>query len=259
MNPSYWFILHHDGLILPKATNSLLITDHLLPVIQPFLTRTHLLGHFNQHDVYCAEFVAHHALPSEFSIMPLRKALEVIGEEWYTLAVKAYSIINWDKNHQYCGRCGHLTQQKINTFERICESCTQVFYPRISPSVIALIHKNDQILMARSPHFAPGVYGLIAGFIEAGESAETALHREVAEEVGITIHNLQYFGSQAWPFPDSLMIGFVAEHLAGEIVIDNNEIETAGWFHMHELPGRPSTNISLAAKLLDSFIAKHRN
>jgi NAD+ diphosphatase len=121
-----------------------------------------------------------------------------------------------------------------------------------------LIHRDDQILMARSPHFPPGVYGLIAGFVEAGESVEEAVHREVKEEVGLAIKNLRYFGSQAWPFPDSLMIGFFAEYESGDLLIDHSEIEEAGWYHYDQLPGHPSVTISIAYKLIKAFIAEKK-
>lgn len=132
--------------------------------------------------------------------------------------------------------------------------CHLSFFPRISPSIIVLIKKADHLLMARSPHFLPGVYGLIAGFIDAGESIEEAVHREVKEEVGLKIKNLSYFGSQQWPFPDSLMIAFTADYCSGDITINPDEIEEAGWYKYNNLPGRPQTSVSIASKLIDNFI-----
>ena len=108
--------------------------------------------------------------------------------------------------------------------------------------------------MSRSPHFPPGRYGLIAGFVEAGESIEAAAYREVEEEVGIKIKNLRYFGSQSWPFPDSLMIAFIAEYASGELIIDHNEIEDAGWYRYDNLPGKPSSSVSIAKKLIEHYI-----
>lgn len=259
MNPSYWFILHNECLLICQHGESILPTHHDIQPLAHLLTHQHGLGQFNGADIYCAELSITTDHLNELKPIALRQALELLGPEWYSLAVKAYSIINWDNNHQYCGKCGQLTEHKSQTFERTCIACGTVFYPRISPSVIVLIHKDDEILMARSPHFSKGVYGLIAGFVEAGESAEAALHREVKEEVGVTVKNLSYFGSQAWPFPDSLMLGYIAEHDAGEIVIDGNEIECAGWYRYNQLPGRPSHHISLASKLLDYFIAKQKD
>lgn len=254
----YWFIFQNDQLLLLKSDKRFRIPDSsLLPRLEPFFLRQYKLGVFNGKGCYCAELDSFTALPIEFDAVSLRKAFEILGDEWYTAAAKAYSVINWDKNHQFCGRCGHRTRYKSGAFERICDNCGLSLYPRISPSIIVLIQKNDTILMSRSPHFPPGAYGLIAGFVEAGESIEDAVHREVKEEVDIKVKNLRYFGSQSWPFPDSLMIGFTAEYASGDIHIDQQEIEAADWYSYDNLPGRPSSSISIAKKLIDYFIAKH--
>lgn len=252
----YWFIFQGDRLLLKKGT-----LDHQLPTnatlsqIKSHFLRQHKLGQFNHVDCYCAEIGKDSPIPADVESVSLRKAFELLGSDWYTAAVKAYSVINWDKNHQYCGRCGSTTIHHPGTFERVCRSCGLALYPRISPSIIVLIQKEDHILLARSPHFTKGAYGLIAGFVEVGESVEEAVHREVAEEIGITIKNLQYFGSQSWPFPDSLMIGFIAEYASGEIIIDNKEIEAANWYPFDQLPGYPSSTISIAKKLIDHVVA----
>lgn len=222
-----------------------------------FLRQLHL-GKFNNQDCYCAELDSTATLPDTIQSISLRHAFEALGLEWYVAAAKAYSVINWDKNHQYCGRCGDKTTHKLGTFERICNTCGLALYPRISPSIIVLIHKDGNILMARSPHFTPGAYGLIAGFVEAGESVEDAVHREVQEEVGIKIKNLTYFGSQSWPFPDSLMIAFIADYDSGELVIDHTEIESADWYPYDKLPGRPSVSVSIAQKLINHFVAEQQ-
>ncbi len=249
---SSYFIFQHDRLLLQKENHAL---PHSLNL--PFL-REYFLGTFNDTACYCAEIAADIKLPDNIEALPLRKAFEIFGELWFVVLAKAISIITWDKNHHYCGRCGHTTVVKSGHFERVCPQCGLSFYPRISPSIIVLIHDQDKILMSRSPHFTPGVYALIAGFIEVGESIEAAVHREVAEEVGITIKNLQYFGSQSWPFPDSLMIAFIAEYAGGELVIDKNELETAGWYRYDNLPGMPSHHLSIARKLIEHFIEEQR-
>ena len=255
----YWFVFQNSRLLIHKATAMKVLDSSSLLNLHGTFTHQYLLAHFEEFDIYCAEMTGDLTLPDDIDAVPMRKALELLGPDWYTVAAKAYSIINWDKNHQYCGHCGNVTVYKPGaSFERICPVCSLSFYPRISPSVIVLISRGDEILMARSPHFTPGTYGLIAGFVEAGESVEETLHREVREEVGISIRNLRYFGSQAWPFPDSLMIGFFAEHAGGEIVINTNEIEEAGWYHYNQLPGRPSVSISIAYKLIDAFIAEKK-
>jgi NAD+ diphosphatase len=259
--PEYWFIFQNDQLLLINTsdTQKLLPRGSSLSLLKSHFLRQHQLGIFNNIHCYCAEIDPNYVLPQDIIPTSLRKALEILGMDWYVTAAKASSIINWDKNHQFCGRCSQPTQHKPGTFERVCNHCGLALYPRISPSMIVLIKNKDKILMSRSPHFSPGAYGLIAGFVEAGESIEDAVHREVQEEVGIKIKNLRYFGSQAWPFPDSLMIGFRADYDSGEITIDPNEIEAAGWYHYDNLPGRPSTSISIAQKLIDAFVAEQKN
>jgi NAD+ diphosphatase len=212
----------------------------------------------NSAPCYCAEIDSSIDIPDDLIPTPLRQCFEILGMDWYVATAKAISVITWDKNHQYCGRCGNPTIYKSGTFERICNQCSLSFYPRISPSMIVLIKNEDKILMSRSPHFAPGAYGLIAGFLEVGESIEDAVHREVQEEVGLKIKNLRYFGSQSWPFPDSLMIGFTADYDSGDIVLDTNEIESADWYRYDQLPGGPSVSVSIARKLIDHFIAEQQ-
>lgn len=253
--PTYWFIFQKNNLIFQGT--QLVNTDSIKLFFNELKYRHFLAIHQGQ-NIYCAEIPADFSLSPNMTAIPLRQALEMLGQEWYTLATKAFAIINWDRNHQYCGQCGSPTQSKENRFERVCSSCGLIFYPRISPSMIVLIHREDEILMARSPHFKKGSYGLIAGFVEAGETVEETVHREVTEEVGIKIKNLRYFSSQSWPFPDSLMFAFLAEYDSGILIINHEEIEEAGWYHYDHLPGRPASSLSIANKLIEHYIAQRR-
>lgn len=248
----YWFVFQNDQLLLMNSTT--LLQKDTLTFLQSNFIRQYYIGPFNEISCYCAEIDKDISLPSNLVLTPLRKVFERLGMDWYVAATKAYSIINWDKNHQFCGRCGNKTTNRKGTFERLCPECGLAFYPRISPSIIVLVKKDDDILMARGPHFPPGRFGLIAGYVEAGEGVEDAVHREVFEEVGIRIKNLHYFGSQSWPFPDSLMIAFIAEYESGTLNIDYTEIESAGWYHYDNLPSFPSS-FSIARKLVDYFLA----
>jgi NAD+ diphosphatase len=252
----YWFIFQNGLLVLLAKENSFVLPQRQdVPFLTPHMVRQHAFLSLQNIQHVSAELNPEYKVTAPLQVFPLRKAFELLGEEWFNICVKAYSIINWDKNHQYCGRCGHLTVHQSPGFERLCLNCQLLMYPRISPSIIVLIQKGHEVLMARSPHFSPGAFGLIAGFVEIGESIEEAVHREVQEEVGIKIKNLQYFGSQPWPFPDSLMIGFMADYANGEIMIDNKEIEAAAWYNYNELPPRSASKINIAARLIDHFVA----
>jgi len=254
-----WLIFLNDSVLLRRGPASTLPDHADHAQLKTHFIREHALGQFNGASVYCAEIKSlDPALTDLYDLIPLRRLLDHLGDDWYSAASKAFSIINWDRNHHYCGRCGHETIQSKIAFERTCPNCKLPFYPRISPSIIVLIQRGDELLMARSPHFHPGVYGLIAGFVEAGESVEAAVHREVYEETRILIKNLRYYGSQPWPFPDSLMIGFFADYHDGDLVIDATEIEDAGWYHYQNLPGRPSTHLSIASKMLEHFILQQK-
>lgn len=247
---NYFLIFHKDRLILQEDFHPL-----QLEMNDKNLKSLHLIGTIYKTKIFCAEWIDD-TLPTDVVLLPLRRALEKLPPEWYQYAVRSNAIINWDNNHQFCGHCGVKTVQSNEIFEKRCPSCHLLFYPRISPSVIVLISRGDELLLARGIHFTPGVYGLIAGFVEAGETLEEAVLREVKEEVNISIKNLRYVGSQAWPFPDSLIAAFRAEYDSGELVIEFKELESANWFHYKKIPGLPSSSVSISRKLIDDFVAE---
>lgn len=176
-------------------------------------------------------------------------------EEIKWLALRATHWSTWDTRLQYCSKCGTELQSVLDATEKKCSLCDLSFYPKLSPAIMVLIQKDNEILLARSAHFKPGVYSAIAGFIDIGETAELAVHREVKEEVGLEVSELEYFGSQSWPFPDSFMIAFKAKYLRGEIHIDGNEIEDAQWFNLNNLPELPPDS-SISRKLIESSLLK---
>ena len=174
------------------------------------------------------------------------------------MAGRAFQVVQWDRTHRFCGRCGRATVHHERDRARQCPGCGLVSYPRVSPAVIVLVSRGDRFLLARNASFPGKRYSIIAGFVEAGETLETAVIREIREEVGIEVRNVAYFGSQPWPFPHSLMVGFTAEHASGEIAIDGEEIVDAGWYspdpeQLPELPNR----ISISRRLIDSFLNAH--
>ncbi len=167
----------------------------------------------------------------------------------------ASQIGTWVEQHRFCGSCAQPLQPLANERAMVCARCNVPHYPRLSPSMIVLITRGDELLLARSAQFPEGLYSTLAGFVEPGESVEQCVLREVREEVGLEVGKLQYLGSQSWPFPHSLMLGFHAEYIAGEIVPQAGEIEDAQWFHPEQLPILPPGR-SISRYLIDLYLAR---
>jgi NAD+ diphosphatase len=186
----------------------------------------------------------------------IRRLFEIAGPEDFHLAGCARQILHWRRTHRYCGICGAPLQRDATERAMFCTPCALYFYPRINPVVITLIHKKSSILLARRSD--PGFnyfWSAVAGFVEAGESLEEAVQREIREEVGLKVKNIRYISSQQWPFPNNLMIGFYAEYESGEVKPDGEEIAEAEWFTKETLPRIPS-KVSIARHLIDSFFAE---
>jgi NAD+ diphosphatase len=213
--------------------------------------RTLYLGRLGGVDCWAAELGADAATPAGHAWEGLRPLFSVLDDDHFALAGRALQLLQWDRDHRFCGRCGTPTEPRRDERVRVCPACKLSAYPRVAPAVMALVHRGKEVLLARSPHFPAGMYSALAGFVEPGESLEQCLAREVEEEVGVRISNSRYFASQPWPFPHSLMIAFVCEYAGGEIRPQAAEIEDAKWFEVLQLPKLPS-KISIARRLIDS-------
>lgn len=197
-------------------------------------------------------------LPPGWQARGLRGWFGELPDDYMAIAMQGSQLIEWRRTHRFCGACGCPTLRCPHERAVQCPRCRHRSYPRISPAMMVLVQREDQLLLASNINFPPGRYSALAGFLEAGESVEAAIHREVHEEVGIRIHRLRYFGSQSWPFPHSLMIAFNADWLDGDIRIDEHEISDARWFSPHELPDLPPAGISISRALIDETAARLR-
>lgn len=216
------------------------------------------LGMLDDVHCYAAEIGESTALPEGMAFHGLRNVYGRMDESLFKIAFKAVHTIEWDRTNRFCSICGSRNRFKHDERAKECPNCGYVSFPRISPAIIVLVEHNGKALLARSPHFKEGLFSVLAGFVEPGETLEDAVKREVKEEAGIDVKNIRYFGSQPWPFPDSLMIGFTAEYAGGEISIDNNEILDARWFGSEDMPNIPD-KISISRALIDWFLDRQKN
>lgn len=190
-----------------------------------------------------------------YKLVDLRQYSRLASKEEFYLSAKAKILHNYIKKNRKCGVCGFAMEDKMDEDKaRYCPNCYNTVWPQTSPAIIVAVTKGDKLLLAHNTLFPKGMYSVIAGFVEMGETFEDCVRREVFEETGIKVHNIKYFGSQPWPFPNSMMIGFTAEYLEGEINVDQVEIEHADWFTKEEIPGKYRKSKSISSELIGWFL-----
>jgi NAD+ diphosphatase len=235
-----WCFAFFDGKLVLTESAGDVLHPQVPELLEPLASARHYLGLLDDAD--CWAFTLS-VVPAGARAVPLRAAMMQFPEPLMALAGRAAQVIEWDRAHRFCGVCGTPTELHAQDRARTCPSCGHAAYPRISPAMMALVWRENgrekELLLARSPHYAPGMYSALAGFVEPGESLEDCVVREVAEEVGVRVKNLRYYGSQSWPFPHSLMVAYTAEWAGGEIVPQASEIEAADWFAIDALPNIP--------------------
>jgi NAD+ diphosphatase len=189
--------------------------------------------------------------PPGYRWVDLRSAASVMSPAFFRRAGRAWQLLEWRRTHRYCGVCG--TPTRPGPYDAlVCPSCEHLSFPRLSPAVIVLVHDADRALLGRGPHLPDGMFSTLAGFVEPGESLEETVHREILEEADVEVDSLRYFGSQPWPFPHSLMVGFFARYVGGTPRPADGELEEVGWFHRTELPRIPG-RASIARSLIDAW------
>ncbi|MEM7341089.1 MAG: NAD(+) diphosphatase [Actinomycetota bacterium] len=250
--PGPWFCI--------DERSNVFVVDGEIPVANscPLPTSdVHLLGRGPDGPVRAARVDTTAALPDDGALVHLRQLYGSLPDDEWVMAGRATQVLAWARDHRYCGRCGTETRASGSDRARICPSCGLMSYPRLAPAVIVLVERDDgYVLLAWGRQFPGRFYSALAGFVEPGESLEECVVREVREEVGVEIGDVRYFGSQPWPFPHSLMIGFTARYLSGDLVLQESEIVEADWYPHDALPPAPRGGMSIAGWLIEDWIAR---
>jgi NAD+ diphosphatase len=248
-----WLVFHQGLVLLTEQMRLPMENIHRFCSSEPVVE--HYLGKMRGAHCMALELPADANLPDGHCGYDIRQLLGILDDRQFMLASRAAQILAWYRNHRFCSRCGNETSPHISDRAMVCSVCEYRQYPRITPCVIMLVVRDGKALLGHSARFNSQMFSCLAGFMEAGETAEQAVHREVLEEAGIRIHKLRYHGSQSWPFPHSLMLGFSAEYLSGEISLEDDELTAADWFSADNLPMIPPRG-SIARSLIDAWLAK---
>lgn len=256
MNSKLCFVFNNDKLLVKMDNGRIVIpNDNDVSTLSIDLNNLNFLMTEDNKDFFYGE--VHTSLPEacEFKFYKLRILINLLDNSLFNLAAKAFHLLKWNDTYKYCNKCGTLLKDKEDETAKICPNCGFITYPRISPAIITAVVKDDKLLLAHNTNFPKDMYSVLAGFVEPGETFEDCVRREVFEEVGINVKNIKYFGSQPWPFPDSLMIAFTCEYADGELKVDGVEIDDASFYGIDEFPNLPSGG-SIARRLIDWFINK---
>lgn len=256
----YYFVFCQDGLLmeeLPDGSCTIPLSEEPPTEIKPW---THLMEVTPMDDgTPVTTYRIDGPLPTlnreiNTRLSPLRQSYYLLPLALYLKAGKCQELLYWDQNTRYCGVCGAPTRMDTMISKK-CTECGKEIWPQLSTAVIVLIHRGDEVLLVQARNFRTDFYGLVAGFVETGETLEEAVARETREETGVTITNIRYFGSQPWPYPCGLMVGFHADYVEGSIHLQRSEIAKGGWFRKDNLPTIPE-KLSIARMLLDDWLGK---
>ncbi len=260
LSPDALAFAFHDGRLLVAGTADPDSPPPAVPTWRDLATlgiggTPHFLGTLDGRACIAVGLAALPPLPAGWRFAGLRSLFFAVPEAVLATAARASQIVEWDRTHRFCGVCGTRTHDKPGDRAKECPACGHVAFPRVSPAMMVLVTRGRDVLLARANRFPVAMYSALAGFVEPGETIEDCIHREVREEVGVEVDHLEYFGSQSWSFPHSLMIAFTAEYAGGELTPDGTEIADAQWFAPEAVPKLPPS-VSIARRLIDATVAR---
>lgn len=252
----WWFIFYQNKIVIEQTNEGLYTIPHLLDMPLPKPPVEHIHEFTFQEYEPCIAFELSELPPlmSSYSLVGLRDSYDYLAQTQYLAAGYASQLIYWDKTSCFCPVCGTEPKRKALNMKK-CPHCQKELYPPVQTAIIVLIQKGEEILLAHAHNFKAEFYSLIAGFVEIGETLEEAVQREVKEETGLAIQNIRYFGSQPWPYPSGLMVGFVADYRSGEIKLQEEELRSAAFYSKENLPTLPQ-KLSIARRLIDWWLTK---
>jgi len=251
----YWLLLQGNALIVCNARGVLTLPCGPQPHFLPAACEPLCIGTWQGHPLRMAALSRSVEIPDLFAVEAFNAAGDRLDDATLTLGGMAMQILHWQKKSRFCSSCGGELAALSGNWGRSCAACNCEHFPSIHPCAIVLVRRGEQFLLARKKEWLPGRYGLVAGFLDMGESLEECARREVLEETGIVIKNVQYVGSQCWPFPSQLMAGFVADYASGEIRVAEAELEDARWFTVAEPPAALPPPRSIARWILDRHMS----
>jgi len=243
-----WFIFHKSSLLLQRVPHGIRVLPRVeKPPVHPE-GALHQLGRYRNQP--CVAYATSQTPdPNGWDLPDLRTAYDLIELDLHPFANKGFELIYWDRQSQYCSACGTPTHMSTD-ISKSCPACNREIFPTLTPAVLAMVRKGDSILLARAHSFREPFYSILSGYLDQGESLEECVCREVFEETGITVRNVTYFGSQSWPFPSNLMIGFVADYESGELQLQEKELESGAFYTRDNLPRLPG-RFSLSRRMID--------
>ena len=254
--PGYWILLQKDALLVHYENGAPALPSGGLPAALSLRENPFFIGAWRGKPLRVGQIVEDAAIPEPWTVIPVHFREEKLDDQLLTLAGMARQIIHWRSRSTQCPICCVKLKSIEHTWGMRCNSCLGEYYPPIHPAIIVLVRRGEEFLLTRNAQWPAGLYALVSGYLEFGESLEECVAREVKEETGISIRNVQYVCSQSWPFPSQIMVGFTAEYAGGELVVDKKELEDARWFRPDNLPPALSPRRSISRYIIDNFALK---